>query len=132
VVTNFLLAYFVVTTTALVVYILWRRDGEVALLRQQNAALLETIFLAGNLPVVPALREGQSKAQPAVATQASSREEELSARDWERSLGNMDKQAYDMFKREAYETQGLRDPDEVFEFYKATHGLQAPYSVMRL
>ena len=131
-VTNFLLAYFVVTTTALVVYILWRRDGEIALLRQQNAALLETIFHAGNLPVVAALREGHSKSQPAATTAPEPQSGEMTAEGWERSLSNMDRQAYEMFKREAYELQGLRDPDEVFEFYKATHGLQSPYSVMRI
>ncbi len=131
-VTNFLLAYFVVTTTALVVYILWRRDGEIALLRQQNAALLETIFLAGNLPTAPLLRQGQPKRQSAVVNSPESDPGDLTAEDWEHSLGNMDRQAYEMFKAEARQELALSDPEEVFTLYKAKHGLQSPYSVMRL
>jgi cell division protein FtsB len=129
---NLLLAYFVVTTTALVVYVLWRRDGEIAVLRQQNAVLLETIFLAGNLPTAPLLRQEQQKRQSAVLTQPEPDSGEMSAEDWERSLSNMDRQAYTMFKREARSEYALSDPDEVFALYKEKHGLQAPFSVMRL
>ncbi len=131
-VVNFLLAYFVLSTTALVVYILWRRDGEISLLRQQKAALLETIFLAGNLPTAPLLRQEQQKRQSAVVDSPESDPGDLTAEDWERSLGNMDRQAYDVFKAEARRELALTNPEEVFELYRSKHGLQAPYSAMRL
>lgn len=130
--TNYLLAYLIVVNTALVIYILWRKDGENAILRQQNAALLETIFLAGNLPTAPLLRQEQAKRQLAVTTQPEPESGEMTADDWERTLGNMDRQAYDVFKAEARRELALSDPEEVFHLYRERHGLQSPYSVMRL
>lgn len=133
---NYLLAYFVFTTTALVVYILWREAGLAARLRVENDKLRDerdayrkALFTVGNLPTAPFAEKQAGVARTAEPTEDS---EPLTAESWENSLGNADWQAYQGFKAIVYDELALKDPDEVFEEYQKRYGLQSPFGVMKM
>ena len=134
-VTNLLLAYFVVSTTALVIYLLWRTEGEKTLLRAERDAYRKLLLTVSSLPTSPFeeyARVVRGKQQPVAPETPDEPEREITAQEWKANLGNLDSQAYAQFERDIHDELYQTDPEEVFKLYQQRYGQQAPYAAMAL